>query len=115
MQGYTSTVEALDTLLNSSGAAVLAGRRTMEYEVFRRQLYGATYMSRCLAGPKRKSPKRETVEPSPSPREAFVRDPHYTSWMFGRGFPLASNISAFLSRCLETGLYAKVGMASSLS
>ena len=46
------------------------------------------------------------------PREPFVRDPHYTSWMFGRGFPLAANISAFLSRCLETGLYAKVGEAS---
>ena len=76
--------EALKRLHSENGLAVLSGTTTMEYEMFL-QKKQETYIS----------------------KEPFVHG-YYSSWMFGKGFPLQRNISAFLARTFETGIYQKV-------
>ena len=81
---FTSDREALKRLHSENGLAVLSGTTTMEYEMFL-QKKQETYIS----------------------KEPFVHG-YYSSWMFGKGFPLERNISAFLARTFETGIYQNV-------
>ena len=84
LKGFTSDREALERLHYENGLAVLSGTTSMEYEMFL-QKKQETYIS----------------------KEPFVHG-YYSSWMFGKGFPLQRNISAFLARTFETGIYQKV-------
>ena len=83
-KGLTFDREALKRLHSENGLAVLTGTTSMEYEMFL-QKRQETYIS----------------------KEPFVHG-YYSSWMFGKGFPLERNISAFLARAFETGIYQKV-------
>ena len=83
-KGLTSDREALERLHSEKGLAVLSGTTSMEYEMFL-QKKQETYIS----------------------KEPFVHG-YYSSWMFGKEFPLERNISAFLARAFETGIYQKV-------
>ena len=84
LKGFTSDREELERLHSENGLAVLSGTTSMEYEMFLQQKQ-ETYIS----------------------KEPFVHG-YYSSWMFGKGFPLQRNISAFLARTFETGIYQKV-------
>ena len=93
LQGYTSDSEALHRLLSEDGFAMLSTQNLVEYEIYKKKIPGATYMS----------------------REPFQKNMFYSSWMFGRGFPLGSNISRLLQRSFETGIYRKVSRLVSLN
>ena len=83
-EGYSSDREAVERLHSEKGLAVLSIRTTMDYQMFL-QKKQETYMS----------------------KDPFVHG-YYSSWMFGKGFPLGENISTFLARAFETGIYHKV-------
>ena len=83
-EGYSSDREAVERLHSEKGLAVLSSRTTMDYQMFL-QKKQETYMS----------------------KDPFVHG-YYSSWMFGKGFPLGENISTFLARAFETGIYHKV-------
>ena len=90
LQGFRSDREAVERLHSEKGLAVLSTRTTMQYEMFL-QKKQETYIS----------------------REPFVRG-YFSSWMFGQGFPLGTNISIFLARAFETGIFHKVFGTQSL-
>ena len=88
--GFSSNREAVERLHSEKGLVVLSSRTPMEYEMFL-QKKQETYIS----------------------KEPFVRG-YFSSWMFGKGFPLGENISTFLARTFETGIYHKVFCAQLL-
>ena len=90
LQGFSSNKEAVERLHSEKGLAVLSSRTLMEYQMLLQKKQD-TYIS----------------------REPFVRG-YSSSWMFGQGFPLGTNISTFLARTFETGIYHKVSCTQCL-
>ena len=73
-------------MLDEDNFALLADKTSIQYYINKQKVNDKTYMS----------------------KDSFSQAISYSSWMFGLNSPFHHNMSSFLQRCTETGIYQKV-------